>query len=132
MLAELAAAQAELDAVHASLAEEEENVESTVDALSNVLAEEAAAAAAARARRRRQAATRPPQPSSRRPTRSRRRVRRSTRARPTARGACTSPLALEPLAKRPGSAAEVMAAEVDRALVRDVSVVSLSPRALAR
>ena len=42
------------------------------------------------------------------------------------------PAAPSPLAKRPGSAAEVMAAEVDRALVRDVSVVSLSPRALAR
>ena len=130
MLAELAAAQAELDAVHASLAEEEENVESTVDALSNVLAEEAAAAAAARAPA--AAATRPPQPSSKAADALAAAGASLYSRSPDGARRVHVPAAPSPLAKRPGSAAEVMAAEVDRALVRDVSVVSLSPRAIAR
>ena len=129
MLAELAAAQAELDAVHASLAEEEENVESTVDALSSVLAEEAAAAAAARAPA---AATRPPQPSSKAADALAAAGASLYSRSPDGARRVHVPAAPSPLAKRPGSAAEVMAAEVDRAMVRDVSVVSLSPRALAR
>ena len=127
MLAELAAAQAELDAVHASLAEEEENVESTVDALSSVLAEEAAAARAPAA-----AATRPPQPSSKAADALAAAGASLYSRSPDGARRVHVPAAPSPLAKRPGSAAEVMAAEVDRALVRDVSVVSLSPRALAR
>ena len=130
MLAELAAAQAELDAVHASLAEEEENVESTVDALSSVLAEEAAAAAAARAPA--AAATRPPQPSSKAADALAAAGASLYSRSPDGARRVHVPAAPSPLAKRPGSAAEVMAAEVDRAMVRDVSVVSLSPRALAR
>ena len=130
MLAELAAAQAELDAVHASLAEEEENVESTVDALSSVLAEEAAAAAAARAPA--AAATRPPQPSSKAADALAAAGASLYSRSPEGARRVHVPAAPSPLAKRPGSAAEVMAAEVDRAMVRDVSVVSLSPRALAR
>ena len=129
MLAELAAAQAELDAVHASLAEEEENVETTVDALSNVLAEEAAAAAA---RAPPAAATRPPQPSSKAADALAAAGASLYSRSPDGARRVHVPAAPSPLAKRPGSAAEVMAAEVDRAMVRDVSVVSLSPRALAR
>ena len=68
----------------------------------------------------------------RRPTRSRRRARPLYSRSPDGARRVHVPAAPSPLAKRPGSAAEVMAAEVDRALVRDVSVVSLSPRALAR